>query len=74
MLHLAPLAEALSGDEPGAVQWVFDGVSEITPRLTLSGAEESAISPEAFAARLADFPATASPAWDPYDPRDTSPA
>ncbi len=73
-VDLAPLAEALSGDEPGAVQWVFDGVSEITPRLTLSGAEESAISPEAFAARLADFLATAPPAWDPYDPRDTSPA
>lgn len=67
-VDLAPLAEALSGDEPGAARWVFDGVSEITPRMTLSGAEESAIAPETFAARLAEFLATAPPAWDPYDP------
>jgi len=67
-VDLALLAEALSADEPGAARWVFDGVSEITPRMTLSGASESAITPAAFAARLAEFLATAPPAWDPYDP------
>lgn len=68
-VDLAPLAEALSGEESGAARWTFDGVSEITPRLTLSGAQESSIAPEAFAARVAEFLATAPPAWDPYDPK-----
>jgi hypothetical protein len=67
-VDLAPLAEALSADEPGAARWSFEGVSEITPRMTLSRDGESAIAPEAFAARLADFLAAAPPAWDPYDP------
>jgi hypothetical protein len=67
-VDLAPLAEALSADEPGAARWVFDGVSEITPCMTLSGAPESAIEPAAFTARLAEFLATAPPAWNPYDP------
>jgi hypothetical protein len=67
-VDLSPLAEALSADESGATQWNFEGVSEITPRMTLSGDQESSIPPEAFAAKVAMFLATAPPAWDPYDP------
>jgi hypothetical protein len=66
-VDLSPLAEALSADESGATQWNFEGVSEITPRMTLSGDQESSIPPEAFAAKVAMFLATAPPAWDPYD-------
>jgi len=64
---LAPLAEALSRDEPGGARWVFDGVAEITPRLTLSGADTSAIPPDEFAQRLEEFLKGAPAAWDPYD-------
>ena len=67
-VDLAPLAEALSAEEPGTVRWTFDGVSELTPKMTLSGGEESSIPPEIFADRVADFLALAPPAWDPYDP------
>ena len=67
-IDLAPLAEALSADEPSAARWNFDGVSELTPRMTLSGDGESSIPPETFAAKVAEFLATAPPAWDPYDP------
>lgn len=66
-VNLAPLAKALSNDEPGAVGWIFEGVSEITPRMTLSDGQESSIAPGTFAARLAEYLATAPPAWDPYD-------
>ncbi|GAB5470586.1 MAG: hypothetical protein Kilf2KO_36160 [Rhodospirillales bacterium] len=67
-VDLAPLADALSAEEPGAAQWRFDGVAEITPRMTLSGAAESAIPPQTFAKLVAAFFSTAPPAWDPYDP------
>ncbi len=66
-VDLTPLAEALTAEEPGQARWRFDGVAEITPRMTLSGGQESAIAPDAFAARLADFLRGASPAWDPFD-------
>jgi len=66
-VDLAPLAEALSAEETGAACWVSEPVSDLTPGMTLSGGEQSSIPPEAFAARLADFLATAPPAWDPYD-------
>lgn len=68
-VDLAPLAEALNREESGTARWTFDGVSEITPRMTLSGAQESSIAPEAFSAKVAEFLATAPPAWDPYDPK-----
>ena len=67
-VDLAPLAEALSADESGAARWVFEGVSELTPHMMLSDDQESSIKPEAFAERVAEFLATAPPAWDPYDP------
>jgi hypothetical protein len=68
-VDLAPLAEALSADESGAARWTFDGVSDLTPRMILSGDQESSIPPETFADRVAQFLTTAPPAWDPYDPR-----
>lgn len=67
-VDLAPLAEALSADESNGARWTFDGVSKLTPRMMLTGDRESAISPEAFAARVVEFLTTAPPAWDPYDP------
>ena len=67
-VDLVPLAEALSAEESGEGQWNFDGVSELTPRMTLFGDGESSIPPEAFAAKVVEFLATAPPAWDPYDP------
>ena len=51
-VDLAPLALELSALEGPGVEWTFDGVSEITPRLHLSNAEESRIPPETFEARL----------------------
>ena len=68
-VDLTPLAEALSADESGTVRWSFDGVSELTPKMTLTGGEESSIPPGTFADRVADFLASAPPAWDPYDPQ-----
>ena len=67
-VDLAPLAEALNADETGAAWWIFDGVSELTPRMTISDDQESSIPPEVFTARVAEFLAMAPPAWDPYDP------
>lgn len=64
----APLAAALSAEEPGDAAWSFDGVSALTPRLALAGGRESAIPPEAFRARVVEFLAAAPPAWGPYDP------
>ena len=59
---LAPLAEALSADESSGAQWAFDGVSDLTPRMTLTGDQESSISPKVFTARVIEFLATAPPA------------
>jgi hypothetical protein len=64
---LAPLAEALTAEEPAGTAWSFDGVEALTPRLALPAGRESAIPPEAFAARLIAFLSSAPPAWDPYD-------
>ena len=65
---LAPLAAALSAEEPAGTAWSFDGVDALTPRLALPAGRESAIPPEAFRVRLIEFLSAAPPAWDPYDP------
>ncbi len=67
-IDLTPLAEELTSDEPGDAVWTFEGVSEITPALTLSDGNDSAIAPENFQARLIAFLESAPAAWDPYDP------
>ena len=67
-VDLSQLAEALSMDESGAKQWTFEGVSEITPRMELSGDRESSSPPDIFATKVAKFLAKAPAAWDPYDP------
>jgi hypothetical protein len=66
-VDLTPLAEELSAEEPGKARWVFEGVSELTPRMTLIDAQESSIAPEIFVNKVVDFLASAPPAWDPYD-------
>jgi hypothetical protein len=65
-VDLAPLAESLSVDEPGEAHWAFDGVGGLSPRLHLVGADESAVAPEAFRARLVAALRTGPAAWDPY--------
>ncbi len=67
-IDLTPLAAALTEAESGGAQWRFDGVAEIAPFMRLSDGQESAIPPEAFAGKVADFLSTAPPAWDPFDP------
>lgn len=67
-VELEALAARFSAEEPGDAAWHFDGVSALAPRLTLDGAEESAIAPERFRAELGAALASGAPAWDPYDP------
>jgi hypothetical protein len=67
-IDLTPLAEELTSDEPGDAVWTFEGVPEITPALTSSDSDDSAISPDEFQARLIAFLRSAPAAWDPYDP------
>ncbi len=67
-VDLTPFAEELTADEPGNAVWTFEGVSEITPALTLSDGNNSAIPPEEFKARFIAFLESAPAAWDPYDP------
>ncbi len=67
-VDLTPFAEELSAEEPGSAAWAFDGVSAITPKMTMSGANESVLAPETFRSRLIDFLGAAPAAWNPYDP------
>ena len=54
-IDLAPLAERLSALESGRGRWVFDGVEEITPKLSLDGADQSRIPPQEFVAQVKEF-------------------
>lgn len=67
-VDLTPLAEALTRRDRGRGRWEFDGVDETTPRLHLSGAEESRIEWDEFRRQVEAFLASAPPAWNPYDP------
>ena len=66
-IDLKPLAAALSAEEPDDVEWQFDGVSALTPKLALHGADESAMTVESFHDMVTQALATGGPAWDPYD-------
>jgi hypothetical protein len=66
-VDLAPLAELLNAEEPGAGTWVAGGAWELTPTVTLQGAEESAMAATRFRALVEAHLAHAPPAWDPYD-------
>jgi hypothetical protein len=68
-VDLSPLAAELSAEEPGDARWIFEGVSELSPRLSLEGATESVLAPDDFRARLTAHLRSAPPAWDPYSPR-----
>jgi hypothetical protein len=70
-VDLTPLAEELSARDHG--RWVFDGVDEITPRLHREDEGPSALDPALLRDRLIAVLGTASPAWDPYDPRPEAP-
>ncbi len=65
-VDLRPLADNLNGDETSGGRWIFEGVEALTPRLYLSGAEESSLSPATFRQRLDHHLAHDPPAWDPY--------
>ena len=64
---LEPLAAILSDQNPDGVEWKFDGVSALTPRLTLNGGGESAMTAECFYDIATQTIATVYPAWGPYD-------
>lgn len=65
-VDLGPLANSLNEDETSGGRWVFDGVETLTPRLHLSGADESSLSPATFRQRVEAHLAAAPAAWDPY--------
>jgi hypothetical protein len=73
-VDLGPLAAELTADEPGAAHWVFEGVAELSPRLYLAGAPESALDPADFRARLEAHLRAAPPAWDPFARQRPEPA
>jgi len=54
-IDLAPLAAQLSDQESSGGRWVFEGVEQITPKLGLTGAEESQIAPEEFVKQIKTF-------------------
>lgn len=64
-VDLSPLAAQLTDMESGG-HWVFDGVDQLTPRLYLQGALESAVPPEEFLSLLRGQLDSGLPAWDPY--------
>ena len=54
-IDLVPLAAQLSDQESSGGRWVFEGVEQITPKLGLTGAEESQIAPEEFVKQITTF-------------------
>ena len=65
-VDLTAFADELTAEEPGDAHWAFEGVGALEPTLELVGAEESAIAPDAFRARITEFLRAAPPAWDPF--------
>jgi hypothetical protein len=65
-VDLAPLADELTAEEGGAGTWVAGRVSELTPTLSLVGAEESEVAPERLRAVVEAHLRRSPPAWDPY--------
>lgn len=65
-VDLTPLAEELTGGEPGDARWTFEGVGDLEPALQLVGAEASTIEPDDFLERVTTFLRSAPAAWNPY--------
>jgi hypothetical protein len=63
-VDLRPLAEMLTGDEPGAVIWTADAPSVLTPELGHD--EESGLDAAVVIRRVIDHLRRAAPAWNPY--------
>ncbi len=66
-VDLAPLAAALTGDEPSGARWAYDGVGDLGPALQVV-AGVSGLRPADVLGRLREALATGPPAWDPYAP------
>jgi hypothetical protein len=68
--ELAPFAARLNELESGTGEWRFDGAGGITPALGLHGADESGLEAKQFIDELLAFLPDATPAWDPWAPRE----
>jgi hypothetical protein len=65
-VDLAPLADALNGEELSGGRWIAEASGGLTPRLYLSEAEQTSLGPAEFTSRVRDHLTNAPPAWDPY--------
>jgi hypothetical protein len=63
-VDLRPLAEHLSGLEPGSTRWEAEPPGALTP--ALAPTEGTDLSPAAVTAEVIDYLRRARPAWDPY--------
>lgn len=68
-VDLRPLAQHLSGREPGGVVWAADPPSSLDPTLAPVDGTVTDIDPSVVVSEIAAYLATAEPAWDPYQPR-----
>lgn len=66
-VDLAPLAAALTAEEPGGATWTFDGVQSLSPALHTVGGAESGIDAERFVTLVTAALRTAVATWSPYD-------
>jgi hypothetical protein len=65
-VDLRPLAERLSGLEPGSTRWRADGPGSITPTLAPEGPSD--LDPGVVEAEVTAHLRAAPPAWDPFRP------
>jgi hypothetical protein len=66
-VDMAPLAERLTAGEAGAVTWIADAFSTMTPSMAPQG--ESSLDATEVVDALVDHLRAAPPAWDPYEAR-----
>ena len=67
-VDLRPLAEELTGAEPGGVTWTADGPGDLAPTLQLADGAESGLDRADVLERLTRHLREAPVAWDPYEP------
>lgn len=65
-VDLAGLAASLSADDDGGGQWIFEGVTHITPRLYWQRRRPSGLPPDVVRRRVEEQLQHGAPAWDPY--------
>src|SRR5262245_43271147 len=66
-VDLAPLADELNQQEKSGGAWTFDGVDEITPKLSLENSPETSIPLEIIFERVIYHLRNGAPSWNPYD-------